>query len=202
MQGIRRMSTRSPFARATSMISSSSPSARLVGSSPSAKSCRVLDDEVVLGRLLARIGDMGDARAGELGHELGQVPHPVRLGHLVEDLDPIASCRRVEQRQLDAADEITDVDEGAGLAAGAVDGEWMTNGGLDEQAVEHRAVVAVIVEPIDQPRVGQRLGGIGAPDDALVQVGDPAARRFWRRTRAASDRGTWSCDRLCPDYAG
>ncbi len=46
---------------------------------------------------------------------------------------------------------------------------------LDQEAVQDRAVVAVIVEAVDQPRIQPGLGGLGAPDDALVQVGDPQA---------------------------
>ena len=44
---------------------------------------------------------------------------------------------------------------------------------LDQEPVQHRAVVAVVVEPIDQGVVEPRLLGLTAPDDALVEVGDP-----------------------------
>lgn len=44
---------------------------------------------------------------------------------------------------------------------------------LDEEAVEHGAVVAVIVEAVDQLLVPPCLLRVGAPDDALVEVGDP-----------------------------
>ena len=65
-----------------------------------------------------------------------------------------------------------DVDERAGLPAGAVHGQRVADGGLHEEPVQHGAVVAVVVEPVDQPVVPARLVGLGAPDDALVQVGD------------------------------
>ena len=67
------------------------------------------------------------------------------------------------------------MDEGAGLAAGAVDGQRIADRGLDQEAVEHGAVVAVVVEAVDQLDVAAGLLGVGAPDDALVQVGDPEA---------------------------
>jgi len=47
----------------------------------------------------------------------------VGLGHLVEDLHPLAGPGRIFERDLDAAHGVLDVDEGAGLAAGAVHGE-------------------------------------------------------------------------------
>ena len=43
---------------------------------------------------------------------------------------------------------------------------------LHEEAVQHGAVVAVIVEAVDQPLVQLRLRRLRAPDDALVQVRD------------------------------
>ena len=39
------------------------------------------------------------------------------------------------ERELDAADRVLDVDEGASLAAGAVDGQRIADGGLDQEAV-------------------------------------------------------------------
>ena len=67
---------------------------------------------------------------------------------------------------------ILDMDEGAGLPAGAVHCQWVADGRLHQEAVEHRPVVAVIVEPIDEPLVGPRLAVLRSPDDALMQVGD------------------------------
>ncbi|MNE72339.1 hypothetical protein D3C80_1682720 [compost metagenome] len=46
---------------------------------------------------------------------------------------------------------------------------------LHQEAVQHRAVVAVIVEAVDQALVLAGFLGLGAPDDALMQVGDPQA---------------------------
>jgi hypothetical protein len=40
------------------------------------------------------------------------------------------------------------------------------------RSVQDGAVVAVVVEPVDQTLVEHGLVGLGTPDDALVQVGD------------------------------
>ena len=118
---------------------------------------------VVLGRFLARVGQPGDRGAGDLRHQLGEIAHPVRLGHLVEDLHPLAAPRAVRKRQLDAAHRVLDVDEGAGLAARAVHRQRIVDRRLDQEAVEHRAVVAVIVEPVDELRDGGASGRYGCP---------------------------------------
>ena len=128
--------------------------------------------EVVLVRLAARVGQVGDLHAHHVADHLGQVEHPVRLGDLVQHPGPVAGVRRVADGQLDAPHGVPDVDERAGLAAGAVHGERVADGRLHEEPVQHGAVVAVVVEPVDQPLVPAGLVGLGAPHDALVQVGD------------------------------
>ena len=94
------------------------------------------------------------------------------FGHLVEDLHPLPLFRRVLQRQLDAAHGIADVDEGAGLATGAMHGERVADRSLHQEAIQHCAVIAVVIEAIGEPRVTVGGIGVGSPDDALVQVGD------------------------------
>src|SRR5947208_1846999 len=63
--------------------------------------------------------------------------------------------------------------ERAGLTTGAVHGERMPDGSLHKEPVEHRAVVTVVVEPVNQPFVTAGLRGLSAPDNTLVQVDDP-----------------------------
>ena len=94
------------------------------------------------------------------------------FGHLVEDLHPLAPGRRIFQGQLHALHRIADVDEGAGLAAGAVHRERVADSCLHQKAVEHGAVVAVVVEAVGEAWVALGGFGVGAPDDPLVQVGD------------------------------
>ncbi len=54
-----------------------------------------------------------------------------------------------------------------------MDGERIAIHRLGQEAVEHGAVVSVIVEAVDQRVVETRLLGLGAPHDALMEVGDP-----------------------------
>jgi len=133
----------------------------------------VADRELVLLRLLPRVGQVCDVDPGSVGDQLGQLAHPVHLGDLVQHLRPGAGLRRVADRDLDAPDRVADVDERAGLPAGAVHGQRVPDRGLHQEPVQHRAVVAVVVEPVDQPLVPAGLVGLRAPHDALVQVGDP-----------------------------
>ncbi len=65
------------------------------------------------------------------------------------------------------------MDEGAGLAAGSVDGERVADGRLHEEAVQHGAVVAVVVEAVYEALVEPGLGRLGAPHDALMQIRNP-----------------------------
>src|SRR6185312_2125989 len=109
-------------------------------------------------------------RPGDARNQVGQIAYPVRLGHLVEYLHPLAALRSVLQRKLDAAHRILDMDEGAGLAAGAMHRQRIADRRLDEEAVEHRAVIAVIIEAVDELLVQARLLRVRAPDDALMQV--------------------------------
>ena len=99
----------------------------------------------------------------------------MRLGHLIEYLNPLPRRRSVDYGQFDAAHGVLKVDEGAGLPAAAMHGERMVDGRLHQEAIEHGAVVAVVVKPIDEPFVQAGLPGLGAPDDALVQVRDAHA---------------------------
>ena len=75
-----------------------------------------------------------DLSAGEGGHLLGQFTHLMAFGHLVEDLHPLPLFRRVFQRQLNAAHGIADVNEGAGLSPGSMNGERIADGGLHQEA--------------------------------------------------------------------
>ncbi len=132
----------------------------------------VVNDQIILHRFVARVGQVVHLRAGESSHLLGQFSHLMTFGHLIEDLDPFARFRRILKGQLHAAHRITDVDEGAGLASGAVHREWVADRSLHQEAIENGAVVTVVIEAVGQARVAVGGIGVGAPDDALVQVGD------------------------------
>ena len=53
-----------------------------------------------------------------------------------------------------------------------MNGERVANGSLHQEAVQHRAVIAVVVEAIGEPRVTVCGIGVGSPNNALVQVSD------------------------------
>ena len=95
----------------------------------------------------------------------------MRLGRLVEYLHAFANGGRIFHGQLYASCRVANMDERARLTARAVNGQRMADGGLHQEAVEHRTVVAVVVETVDEVVVQLRLGRLCAPDDALMQVG-------------------------------
>ena len=78
---------------------------------------------------------------------------------------------RVGDRQLDAGEGVADVEEAAGLVAGAVDGQRVADHRLQAEAVEHGAEDLVVVEAGDQALVAGGLLGLDPVDDALVEVG-------------------------------
>ena len=82
---------------------------------------------------------------------------------------------RVRDGELDALERVADVEEAAGLAALAVDGQRVADDGLDAEAVEHRAEHLVVVEAGEEALVPLGLLGLDAVDDALVQVGGAQA---------------------------
>ena len=94
------------------------------------------------------------------------------LGHLIENADPPAVVSRAGDRQFDAADRISYVDKGARLSAGSVHCERIADRRLNQETVENRAVVAAIVEAVEEFRREPRFFGLRAPDDALMQVCD------------------------------
>src|SRR5215217_3286113 len=108
----------------------------------------VADVQIVLVGLVARVLHVAYLRARALGDQPGKVAQTVGFGHLVVDVDAVASLRRVLQGELYAAHGVLDVDESAGLAARAVDGERVAYGSLHQEAVEDSAVVAVVVEAV------------------------------------------------------
>ncbi len=128
--------------------------------------------QVVLGGLVARVRHVVYLCARALGDQPGKVAQTVSLGHLVVDVDAVAPLGRVLQGELYAAHGVLDVDESAGLAARAVDGERVAYGGLHQEAVEDGAVVAVVVKAVYEALIQPGLRGLGSPHDALVQIGD------------------------------
>src|SRR5579885_2950237 len=119
-------------------------------------------DALVFARLLDQFGEFGN-------DEL--------FGELVE-YSILPGLGRIFQRELDASHRVADVQIAAGLTTLAVNGQRMPDRGLDAEAVEHRAPDAVVVEAGCEPLVDQRLVGLNAVHDALVQVGRPQSPYF------------------------
>jgi hypothetical protein len=94
------------------------------------------------------------------------------LGELV--VDPhLAGVSGVQQRQLDTGEGVADVEEPTRLAPGAVDRQRVSDDRLQAEPVERGPELLVVVEPREQSVVEQRLVGVDAVDDALVEVGRP-----------------------------
>ncbi len=62
----------------------------MIGSRPSDEELVVAHHKIVLGGFLTRVRQPRHLGPGQPGHHLGQVTDPVGLGHLVEDLHPVA----------------------------------------------------------------------------------------------------------------
>ena len=64
------------------------------------------------------------------------------------------------------------MNEGTSLATSSVNGEWVTNGGLHQEAVQYRSVVTVVVEAVNQTLIQSGLGSLRSPNNSLVKVGN------------------------------
>lgn len=73
------------------------------------------------------------------------------------------------------ADRVPDVEVAPGLAALAVDGQRVADGGLHHEAVQRGAEDAVVVEAVHEQGVGGRLLGRDAVHDTLHRGGSPAS---------------------------
>jgi len=132
----------------------------------------VVDLKVILSRFVPRVLQGRDLRAGQILNDLGQLPDAIGFGALVEYYDGVASFWAVLDRDFDTADRVSDMDERSRLAACAMDGQGVPDRRLHQEAVQHRTVVAVVIEPVDEPLVVLSFGRLCSPDNALVQVRD------------------------------
>src|SRR5262249_55100551 len=96
-----------------------------------------------------------------------QVQNGKALGELVVDA-ALALGSGIVTSDFDAANGVANVEKSARLAAFAIDGERLTNGGLNAEAVEDGAEDVVVVEAVDECFILRRLVSHGAIDDALV----------------------------------
>ena len=108
-------------------------------------------------------------------YHLGKVTNPHSLCNLVEYIDHITDLGRILECELEAPRSVCDVNKAARLPTCTVDGERNADGGLHEETVQNSAVVAVIVEAVDEPFILLRQRRGRAPDNTLVQVSDTNA---------------------------
>lgn len=118
------------------------------------------------------IGQVVDLGARDVRDHLGQVAHTVGFGHLIENLYPLTRFRCIFQSNLDTSHGVLYVNEGAGLAASAMNGERIVNCRLHEETIQYGPVIAIVIEAIDEPLVEPGFLCLGAPYDSLVQVGN------------------------------
>ena len=52
-------------------------------------------------------------------------------------------------------------------------GRQMADRRLDQETVQHRAVIAIVIEAVDKLLMPAGLVGMRPPDNALMQIGDP-----------------------------
>src|SRR6188472_1852356 len=124
--------------------------AEVAGPQPQVEQLRVDRVVVVLLGLHPRVLEVLDLDleaelGGRAADQLGELPDRELLRELVED-PVLAGVGRVVDRQLDTLEGVPNVEEAAGLAAPAVDGERMAHDGLNAESVQDRAEPLVVVE--------------------------------------------------------
>ena len=128
--------------------------------------------KLILGSLLTGVGEHVHLNTGLLGNKRGNITDSAGLSHLVEDLHALSGLGGVVNGNFNAAGGVGNMDEGTGLSSGTVDGQRNAHGSLHKETVEDGAVISVVIETVDKALVLDRLGGVGAPHNALVKVGD------------------------------
>src|ERR1700674_5690564 len=82
-------------------------------------------------------------------HHVGQIQNRELFGELVVNAALAFGCG-VVAGNLDTSDRVANVKETARLSALAVNGERLSDGGLNTKAIQHSTEDVVIVEAIDQ----------------------------------------------------
>src|ERR671919_743906 len=106
------------------------------------------------------------------GHQLRELGDRELLGELVEH-PVLARSRRVRRGQLHAPDRVDDVQVPASLASLPVDGQGMTDHGLEAEPVQRGPEHLVVIESGEEALVAFRVLRVDPVHDALVQVGGP-----------------------------
>ena len=130
------------------------------------------DIQFVFGSFLARVGDEFGFDTGHFSNHGGDVADSSGFGDLVQNFDTFALLWRVVDSEFDASGRIGDVDEGSGLSSGSVNGQWDTHGTLHEETIQDGSVISVVIESVHQTFVKDGLGGVGSPNNTLMEIGN------------------------------
>src|SRR6202521_1485287 len=103
-------------------------------------------------------------------HHAGQIQNRELFGELVVNAALAFGCG-VVAGNLDTSDRVANVKETARLSALAVNGERLSDGGLNTKAIQHSTEDVVIVEAIDQRLIERGFVGHRSVNDALIEVG-------------------------------
>ncbi len=128
--------------------------------------------QLVFGGFLARVRDHFGFDTGHFSNHGSDITDSSGFGDLVKNFNTFALGRRVEDGEFDASGSIGNVDEGAGLTTGSVNGQWDTHGSLHEETIQDSSVVSVIVESVHQTLIEGSLGSVGSPNNTLVKISD------------------------------
>ena len=128
--------------------------------------------QLVFRGFLAGVGDEVGFDTSQFGDHASDIANSSGFGDLVQNFNSFTGFRRVEDGEFDASGSIGNMDEGTGLSSSSVNGQWDTHGTLHEETVQDGTVISVIVESVDQTFVANGLGGVGSPNDTLVEISD------------------------------
>src|ERR1700688_1872310 len=102
-------------------------------------------------------------------HHTRQFQYRELLRELVVDT-ALSSLRGILAGNFNAAHRVADIQESAGLSAGSIYGQRLTDGRLHTEAVQNRAEYIVVVEAIDKGLVQFDFLGHGSIDHTLIQI--------------------------------
>ena len=91
------------------------------------------------------------------------------LGDLVEDAH-LSLLSRVVDGDLEAPDGVPDVEHSPGLSSLSIHGQRVAEGGLDAEPVGKGSVDTVVVETVDEHRVGHGLLRADTVHDTLIEI--------------------------------
>ena len=77
-----------------------------------------------------------------------------------------------------ALDRVVDIDKGSSLLACSIETDWVPEGYLRTESVEHCSVVRVDVDSVNEVLMHVGFGSGDAPDDSLMELSDLEAKEL------------------------